>query len=257
MPLSLGEVHIPAVQQDAGKERARASLRRVASETPAKDHRSRPKRLLIGHASALVRLGFGELATCMTDTDLCASAADIEQTIAAAKHHQPDLLVLAADFHAAVVAAAPPSRVLLLSSHPHAGTHSRRGDVCGFSSELEPIESLLKTLRQAIDCIEVRSNACACTRCPLRNSLAPASLPLSEREHEVFELIAVGRTTGGIAERLGISVKTVETYRGNIKQKLGLASSTALAEAALLWRRGMRLPPGTSGAQSRRSSGCV
>ena len=193
----------------------------------------------------------------MADTDLCASTADIEQTIAAAKHHQPDLLVLAADFHAAVAAAAPPSRVLLLSSHPHPGTRSLRNDVCGFSSELEPIESLLNTLHKAIDCIEIRSNACACTRCPLRTSLAPASLPLSERELEVFELIAAGRTTGGIAEQLGISVKTVETYRGNIKQKLGLANSAALTEAALLWRRGMRLAPGVNGAQSRRSSACI
>ena len=55
---------------------------------------------------------------------------------------------------------------------------------------------------------------------------------LSDRELEVFELIGHGVGTRTIAERLHLSVKTVETHRANIKEKLGLADGPALAAQA-------------------------
>ena len=55
---------------------------------------------------------------------------------------------------------------------------------------------------------------------------------LTDREIEVFQLIGAGLRTGEIADRLGISPKTVETHRENIKQKLGLRDGVALTQAA-------------------------
>lgn len=55
-------------------------------------------------------------------------------------------------------------------------------------------------------------------------------------------MIGASYSTGHIALHLGISIKTVETYRDNIKSKLALPSGAALTEVALLWRHGMRLP---------------
>ena len=58
---------------------------------------------------------------------------------------------------------------------------------------------------------------------------------LSNRELEVFELIGRGVGTGEIAATLHLSVKTIETYRSNIKKKLHLASSGELTRRAVQW----------------------
>ena len=56
---------------------------------------------------------------------------------------------------------------------------------------------------------------------------------LSTRELQVFEFIGRGLTTKGIAAKLSLSPKTVETYRENIKQKLNLANATELTRSAV------------------------
>ncbi len=58
---------------------------------------------------------------------------------------------------------------------------------------------------------------------------------LADRELEVFMLIGQGARTAEIADRLGLSVKTVETYRDRIRQKLNLADGTELAYYATRW----------------------
>jgi DNA-binding NarL/FixJ family response regulator len=58
---------------------------------------------------------------------------------------------------------------------------------------------------------------------------------LADRELEVFCLIGQGVRTAEIAERLHLSVKTVETYRDRIRQKLDLADGTKLAHYATQW----------------------
>ncbi len=56
---------------------------------------------------------------------------------------------------------------------------------------------------------------------------------LSEREEEVFRLVALGHRNGEIAEMLHLSVKTVETYKSRMMEKLGLRSRAALVRYAL------------------------
>jgi len=63
---------------------------------------------------------------------------------------------------------------------------------------------------------------------------------LSDRELEVFELMGTGMSTRQVAERLHLSVKTVETHRSRIKRKLGLNSATDLLRHAVLWAQGVR-----------------
>ena len=58
---------------------------------------------------------------------------------------------------------------------------------------------------------------------------------LTDRELEVFELIGRGFNTATIAARLAVSVKTVETYRSNIKAKLDLKDATDLIRLATTW----------------------
>jgi len=58
---------------------------------------------------------------------------------------------------------------------------------------------------------------------------------LSDRELEVFELIGRGYSTRRIADALHLSVKTIETHRAHIKQKLKLSNATELVHRAFHW----------------------
>ena len=76
----------------------------------------------------------------------------------------------------------------------------------------------------------------------LKRSVQPASEPtaggisgLTDRELHVFQMIGRGLSPRRIAEDLKLSVKTVETHRENIKNKLGLHSSVEVIRAASLW----------------------
>jgi two-component system, NarL family, response regulator NreC len=62
---------------------------------------------------------------------------------------------------------------------------------------------------------------------------AAESDPLSEREHEVMRLLALGHTNQEIATRLFISVRTAETHRAHIMRKLGLSTRAELVRHAL------------------------
>ena len=61
---------------------------------------------------------------------------------------------------------------------------------------------------------------------------APIAM-LSEREREVWVLLAEGHTNQAIADRLGLSVKTVESYRARLMQKLGLTNRAELTRLAM------------------------
>ncbi len=58
---------------------------------------------------------------------------------------------------------------------------------------------------------------------------------LSDRELEVFELVGRGHSTRAIADRLKLSVKTIETHRAHIKQKLNLSDASELVHRAFHW----------------------
>ena len=62
---------------------------------------------------------------------------------------------------------------------------------------------------------------------------APADAELTEREREVLRLIALGHTNAEMAERLYLSLRTVETHRANIHRKLGTDSRVELVQHAL------------------------
>ena len=74
----------------------------------------------------------------------------------------------------------------------------------------------------------------------MRQAIGDAAEPtgvdlLSDRELEVFQMIGQGLTTGDIATRLYLSVHTIDTYRENIKKKLGLKNAAELSRSAVQW----------------------
>jgi two-component system, NarL family, response regulator NreC len=75
---------------------------------------------------------------------------------------------------------------------------------------------------------------------------------LSRREREVFDMVVRGFTTKGVAQELCISIKTVETHRAHINEKLAAHSSADLVRFAFLNGDPSALPPGA--ARKRRRS---
>jgi DNA-binding NarL/FixJ family response regulator len=69
---------------------------------------------------------------------------------------------------------------------------------------------------------------------PKDGSVTPVE-KLTDRELEVFELIGHGLSTRRIAEKLHLSIKTIETYRIHIKEKLDLNDATELIHHAVHW----------------------
>jgi DNA-binding NarL/FixJ family response regulator len=76
-----------------------------------------------------------------------------------------------------------------------------------------------------------------------RPASGPGAGPLSPREREVLDLIAQGYTNQQIADRFGLSIKTIETHRSRMVEKLGLRSRAELVRYAL----DAGLFPGTDG----------
>ena len=71
-----------------------------------------------------------------------------------------------------------------------------------------------------------------------KTEMAKSSIEnLSNREFEIFRLIAEGHKASQIAKDLHLSVKTVETYRGRLKEKLNLDSATELLQYAIKWAK--------------------
>lgn len=65
---------------------------------------------------------------------------------------------------------------------------------------------------------------------------------LSDRELQVFRMIGQGQSTREVAEELKLSIKTIETYRENIKKKLGLSSASELVHRAVEWIQREKAP---------------
>jgi DNA-binding NarL/FixJ family response regulator len=134
----------------------------------------------------------------------------------------------------------PTLPVLVLSMHDEALFAERvlRAGARGYIMKQEAITGLVGAIRQVlagrIYVSEGRSQAVlerlgheASPHNPLAN--------LTDRELEVLDLLGRGLGTGAIAEQLGVSIKTIETYRSNIKTKLKLKDATDLIRFATTW----------------------
>jgi DNA-binding NarL/FixJ family response regulator len=98
--------------------------------------------------------------------------------------------------------------------------------------------SAIRAVRQGRIVVDVNLPAAlpSLTGVPGRSASSPGSTgfaALSGREREVFMLFAQGHTNQQIADRLFLSVKTIETYRARIAEKLGLRTRAELVRYAL------------------------
>lgn len=139
----------------------------------------------------------------------------------------------------------PKLPILVLSMHDESLYAERvlRAGARGYITKQEATEKLITAIRRVLDG-EIYLNEKVTSKIlsrvtgtsPAKN-LSPINR-LSDRELEVFQLIGQGHGTREIAELLHLSIKTVETYREHIKEKLKLKDATALVRYAVHWAEG-------------------
>jgi len=138
---------------------------------------------------------------------------------------------------------APAVRLVVFSLHPEDVYAERclRAGAHGYVMKREPVELLFRAIREvAAGAIFVSPRISATLLGSLSGAArkpAGAYAQLTDRELQVFRLIGHEFTSRQIAEKLGVSVKTVEAHRENIKNKLGAESGAALVVRAAVWVR--------------------
>ena len=193
-------------------------------------------RIVIGEDSVLFREG---LARLLEDAghSVVAKASDAPSAVAAIRRHLPDLAILDINMppdHTDDGARAartlrddyPDLGILLLSQHVEAQYSAELLRSGGFGYLLKDrvfdVEEFLDALRRvATGGSALDPEVVARLLTPERNGLEL----LTTREREVLALMAEGYTNVGIARRMWLSDRTVETHVGNIIAKLGLTDS--------------------------------
>ena len=148
------------------------------------------------------------------------------------------------DFIREIRAAYPAVAVLVFSVHDEMVYAERvlKAGAHGYVMKREPAADLLKALHAvaAGELAVSRQVTLLLLKRAVRPTTTAASAAggvsvLTDRELHVFQLIGTGLSPRRISEELKLSIKTVETHRENIKNKLGLHSSVEVIRAATLW----------------------
>jgi DNA-binding NarL/FixJ family response regulator len=209
-------------------------------------------RILIVDDHSIVRLGMRQMLAAENDLEVCGEAESVhaaEQLIATAR---PDLVILdlamangsGLDLLRSLRESMPALPVLVLSMHDEALFAERvlRGGARGYIMKQEAITGLVGAIRRVLTGrIYVSDRVAQTVLHRLEHEAAPDGplAGLTDRELEVFGLVGRGLSSAAIAGQLGISVKTVDTHRSNLKMKLNLKDATDLARFAAAWTEGV------------------
>lgn len=194
---------------------------------------------------AVVRSGLRHILDAESDLEVVAEAGTAEEAVVVARDFQPDVFVMDVGLPdrsgiaatADVCLASPATRVLVLTVHDDVAYLRRAFDAgaVGYLVKEAADVELVQAVRQvAAGKQYVHPSLGAALLAPDAAAARPAGPggELSEREVEVLGLIAVGLTNAEIAERLHVSVRTVETHRAHIHQKLDVRTRAELVRIA-------------------------
>jgi two-component system response regulator NreC len=208
-------------------------------------------RLLVVDDHAVLRSGLRVLLNAQPDMEVVGEASDGVEAVEAALRLRPNVVLMdvamsgegGLEATARIKQVAPDIKVLVLSMYDDESYLRRALEVgaSGYALKRAADTDLLSAIR-AVARDEVYLHP-ALTRVLVSDLLKrdpltpPPSRPdaphLSERESEVLRLVALGHTNQEIADSLYLSVKTVESYKGRLMEKLGLRGRAALVRYAV------------------------
>lgn len=192
----------------------------------------------------LVRAGFRRLLEDGDKFTVVAESGSGEQAVQDFNKHHPDVVVMDISMPGIggvgaierIIAREPSAKILVLSVHEDSvfTTRAMQAGALGFIPKRSAPEEMLKA-------VEMVAQGKTCIAPEIAQQLAMQKLTgsenpldvLSQREFEVFRLLAEGKTVNEIADILSLSPKTVGTHHTNIKQKLNVSNSAELARLAI------------------------
>ncbi|MBE9532635.1 MAG: response regulator transcription factor [Proteobacteria bacterium] len=192
----------------------------------------------------LVRAGFRRLLEDGDKLTVVAEAGSGEQAVQDYTKHKPDVVVMDISMPGIggigaierIIARDPDAYILVLSVHEDSvfTTRALQAGAKGFIPKRSAPEEMIKA-------VELVSQGKMCIDPAIAQQIAMQKLTgsenifdvLSQREFEVFRLLAEGKTVNDIADILSLSPKTVGTHHTNIKQKLDVSNSAELARLAI------------------------
>ena len=207
-------------------------------------------RVLIADDHAVLRAGLRVLIGAQPDMDVVGEAADGEEAVQRVAETRPDVALVDITMPGSsgikaierIRQTCPATRVLVLTMHdvPAYLRSALAAGATGYVVKRAADSELLSAIRGVHRGRTVLDPALATAvvqgaigrKATVGQPGGPAGL-LSPREREVLDLVAQGYTNQQIADRLGLSVKTVETYRSRLVEKLGLRSRADLVRYAL------------------------
>jgi len=206
--------------------------------------------ILIVDDHPIVRQGLAELVNHEHDLVVCGQAEDVHQAMKAIKELRPNMAVVDISLKETsglelikdINAQYPDLPVLALSMHDESlyAERALRAGARGYIMKAEATEKVVMAIRKILSGdIYISDKMAAKMMLKLVGSKTEVSASpverLSDRELEVFHLIGQGFGTRQISERLCLSIKTIETYRAHIKEKLNLADAVELLQHAIQW----------------------
>lgn len=204
-------------------------------------------RLLLVDDHPLLRAGVKALLETQPDLAVIGEAHDGLTAVRLARELEPDVVVMdlslpelgGAEATKQILADTPTLRVLVLSAHEELGfARTLMGaGASGYALKRSASEELVRAVRLVAEGgtyvdPTLSSALLAADRLRLGTSSAPP-VSLSERESEVIRLIARGHTSKEMAEALGISPRTLETYKARAMSKLNLRTRAELIRYAM------------------------
>jgi two-component system, NarL family, invasion response regulator UvrY len=201
-------------------------------------------RVLVADDHAIVRRGLRELLGETPDVEVAAEAATSSEALECVRRQPLDVVVLdlslpgrgGLDLLADIKAERAELPVLILTVHPEDqyAVRALKAGASGYITKESAPEVLVDAVRRAAAGGRYVSPTLA-EKLALYLDGARRCEPheaLSDREFQVFRLLAGGRTVGQIAEELSLSVKTVSTYRSRVLEKMGLRTNAELTQYA-------------------------
>jgi DNA-binding NarL/FixJ family response regulator len=209
------------------------------------------KRIFIVDDHPIFRQGLARLLELEPDLECCGEAGDTRQALEALRHLEVDAVVVDISLPGAdgielvkhLRVEHPKLSILVISAHDERtyGLRALRAGASGYLMKREGESQLPAAVRTVLaGKIWVSPDFSGQLLYKIIRGSDDGQSPLdllSDRELEVLRLLGDGKTSQEISKALGLSVKTVETHRLHIKQKLDLKSSSDLVRFALDWSR--------------------
>ncbi len=209
-------------------------------------------KIVIVDDHAVLRSGLRLLINGQSDMEVVGETGEPSAVIQEVRTRQPDVvlmdLAMNGQMHIGIISEVrkkhPAGHVLVLTMHTESGyvrgalAAGASGYVVKSAADTELLTAIRTVVlgRTFIDwSVEnlVRQDLSGIAKHKRLDNEKDLLIQLSPREREIFSLVAQGYTNQQIADQLGISIKSVETYRARVMEKLGLRSRADLVQFAL------------------------